>query len=78
MTDEADLEWIDAIGTDKTYIMGVSPWFFHSATGGDYVWVWRGDNLWSDRWDEVMSVGPEFIEYVFSFSFFRYRFQINE
>ncbi|OKL61204.1 hypothetical protein UA08_03405 [Talaromyces atroroseus] len=64
MSDEADLEWIDAIGSDKTYIMGVSPWFFHSTTGGDYRWIWRGDNLWADRWQEVFSVGPQFVEVV--------------
>lgn len=63
MTDTADLEWVDAIGSDKTYIMGVSPWFFHSESGG-LEWVWRGDDLWADRWQEVFDVAPEFVEVV--------------
>jgi hypothetical protein len=43
MTDAADLSWKAAI-PGKTYMMGVSPWFFHSASGGTD-WVWRGDDL---------------------------------
>ncbi|KAI7972723.1 hypothetical protein EIK77_009186 [Talaromyces pinophilus] len=63
MTDEPDLEWVNAIGSGKTYMMGVSPWFFHSASGGTD-WVWRGDDLWADRWNQVMSVQPQFVEVV--------------
>lgn len=69
MTDSADLEWISAIGSDKTYLMGVSPWFFHSSSPG-LDWVWRGDDLWADRWQEVYSVEPDFVEYVSDRLFF--------
>ena len=64
-TDSSDLAWQSAIGS-KTYMMGVSPWFFHSATptAGNPDWVWRGDDLWHDRWQETLSVKPEFVEYV--------------
>jgi len=44
-------------------MMGVSPWFFHSASGGQD-WVWNGDTLWPDRWAETLSVQPDFVEYV--------------
>uniref|UniRef100_A0A093V1L1 Glucan endo-1,3-alpha-glucosidase agn1 n=1 Tax=Talaromyces marneffei PM1 TaxID=1077442 RepID=A0A093V1L1_TALMA len=63
MTDEPDFEWLDAIGSDKTYMMGVSPWFFHSASGGTD-WVWRGDDLWDDRWIQVTCVDPQFVQVV--------------
>lgn len=43
--------------------MGVSPWFFHSTSGGED-WVWRGDTLWPDRWAETLTVQPDFVEYV--------------
>lgn len=43
MTDAADQSWKAAL-PGKTYMMGVSPWFFHSASGGTD-WVWRGDDL---------------------------------
>ena len=63
MTDAPDLAWQSAIGT-KTYMMGVSPWFFHSATAStsNPDWVWRGDDLWHDRWQQTLSVNPTFVE----------------
>lgn len=55
-----DLAWKSAIGS-KSFMMGVSPWFFHSASGGKD-WVWRGDSLWADRWAQTLEVDPEFVE----------------
>ena len=43
ITDASDLQWVEAL-PGKSYMMGVSPWFFHSASGGTD-WVWRGDDL---------------------------------
>lgn len=62
MTDDEDKAWVSALGS-KSYMMGVSPWFFHSASGGTD-WIWRGDDLWADRWQQVMDVDPDFVEYV--------------
>lgn len=62
MTDDGDKAWQSALGS-KSYMMGVSPWFFHSASGGTD-WIWRGDDLWADRWQQVMDVAPDFVEYV--------------
>lgn len=45
-TADTDLAWKSAV-SGKTFMMGVSPWFFHSASGGTD-WVWRGDDLVSD------------------------------
>lgn len=59
----SDLAWKGAIG-GKSFMMGVSPWFFHSASGGAD-WVWRGDDLWADRWAQTLEVNPEFVECVF-------------
>lgn len=61
-TDDSDFAW-KAAAPGKTYMMGVSPWFFHSASGGKD-WVWRGDDLWADRWAQTLSVNPDFVEYV--------------
>jgi glucan endo-1,3-alpha-glucosidase len=63
ITNDADQQWQAAIGSSKTYMMGVSPWFFHSVSGG-MDWVWRGDSLWADRWAETLDVNPEFVEFV--------------
>ena len=49
MTDAPDVQWVDALSpSGKTYMMGVSPWFFHSASGGTD-WVWRGDDMVSNQ-----------------------------
>jgi glucan endo-1,3-alpha-glucosidase len=73
-TDEVDFDWKMAT-PGKTYMMGVSPWFFHSGSGGKD-WVWRGDNLWADRWAQTLDVQPDFVQYVFpclsSFSLLTY------
>lgn len=62
MTMNTDRAWQAAIGNGKTYMMGVSPWFFHSASGGTE-WVWRGDDLWADRWAQTLEVQPTFVQY---------------
>ncbi|KAI9742873.1 MAG: hypothetical protein M1818_003602 [Claussenomyces sp. TS43310] len=62
MTDSPDLAWQAAINP-KPYMMGVAPWFFHSASGGTD-WVWRGDDLWADRWNQTLQVQPEFVEII--------------
>lgn len=62
MTTNSDDAWKGAIG-GKTYMMGVSPWFFHSASGGK-TWLWKGDDLWADRWAQTLQVQPEFVQYV--------------
>ena len=59
-TDSSDLAW-QAATPGKTYMMGVSPWFFHSGDGTPD-WVWRGDDLWADRWSQTLAVNPEFVE----------------
>lgn len=62
-TDASDKDWQAAIG-DKAFMMGVSPWFFHSSkySTGEKDWVWRGDDLWADRWAQTLDVNPLFVE----------------
>ncbi|CAG8957749.1 hypothetical protein HYFRA_00000087 [Hymenoscyphus fraxineus] len=63
-TTDNDFAWKNAIGSSKSYMMGVSPWFFHSGAGGLAPWVWRGDDLWADRWAQTLTVQPEFVQIV--------------
>lgn len=58
----SDKAWQDALG-EKSYMMGVSPWFFRSANGGKN-WIWKGDDLWAQRWAQTVKVAPEFVQYV--------------
>ncbi|KAG9669891.1 carbohydrate-binding module family 24 protein, partial [Aureobasidium melanogenum] len=46
----------------KPYMMPVSPWFFTNLPGYGKNWLWRGDDLWFDRWSQVMTVQPDFVE----------------
>ncbi|PSN70835.1 glycoside hydrolase family 71 protein [Corynespora cassiicola Philippines] len=49
----------------KDYIAPVSPWFFtHYGPEVDYSknWVFPGDLLWYNRWNEVLELGPRFLE----------------
>lgn len=63
MTTANDLAWQKTLGS-KAYMMGVSPWFFHS-DANPIAWMWRGDDLWYQRWQQVLQVQPQFVEYVF-------------
>jgi hypothetical protein len=49
-------------GDFSHYMMPVSPWFFTNLPGYDKNWLWRGDSLWYDRWEQVMYLQPEFVE----------------
>ncbi len=61
-TTATDLSWQSAAkAIGKTYMMGVSPWFFHSASGGTD-WVWRGDDLWATRWADTVTLQPDFVQ----------------
>jgi len=62
MTIGNDQAWKDALGS-KSYMMGVSPWFFRSASGGKN-WIWRGDDLWATRWAQTVDVAPQFVQIV--------------
>ncbi|CAG8909305.1 unnamed protein product [Penicillium egyptiacum] len=46
------------------YMMPVSPWFFTNLPGYKKNWIWRGDHLWHDRWQEVLYVQPEFVQII--------------
>ena len=52
--------WKGILGSTKTYMMGVAPWFYTKLA--DKNWLWRGDNLWHDRWQQVVEIQPEFVE----------------
>jgi hypothetical protein len=48
-------------------LLAVSPWFFtHFGPEVPYSknWVFPSDNLWYDRWNEMLSLKPRFIEVV--------------
>lgn len=42
----------------KPYMMPVSPWFYTNLPGYNKNWMWRGDDLWHDRWIQVIYNKP--------------------
>ncbi|KAL9087001.1 MAG: hypothetical protein Q9165_006829 [Trypethelium subeluteriae] len=62
-TDDVDKSWQSAL-SGKSYMMGVSPWFYTNLPGYHKAWVWRGDDTWHLRWMEVLDVKPQFVEIV--------------
>lgn len=54
MTTAADKEWQAALKpAGKTFMMGISPWFYTDLPAYGKAWVWRGDSMWYDRWQQV-------------------------
>ncbi|KAL1963031.1 hypothetical protein VTN77DRAFT_8779 [Rasamsonia byssochlamydoides] len=45
-------------------MMPASPWFFTNLPGYNKNWLWRGDDLWYDRWQEILYNQPPFVEII--------------
>ncbi|KAK4222740.1 glycoside hydrolase [Podospora fimiseda] len=61
-TTALDQPFVEALGEEKLYMMPVSPWFYTNLPGLGKNWMWRGDQLWETRWDNVMEVQPDFVQ----------------
>ncbi|EEH33153.2 alpha-1,3-glucanase [Paracoccidioides lutzii Pb01] len=46
----------------KTYMMPVSAWFYTSLPQWGKNWLWRGDDLWFMRWQQVITLQPEIVQ----------------
>ncbi|MCJ1434264.1 hypothetical protein MMC27_003631 [Xylographa pallens] len=57
-----DTAWQSLLRPDQVYMMGVSPWFYTNLPAYSKNWLWRGDNLWHDRWQQVLEVQPDIVE----------------
>jgi hypothetical protein len=58
-----DKAYIQALGS-KPYMMGASPHFYTNVPGFGKNWLWRGDDLWFDRWSQIQALQPEFVQIV--------------
>lgn len=59
-TTDKDRAYRAALGPDRTYMMAVSPWFYAHVYGKN--WLWRGDDLWFDRWQQVLALQPDVVQ----------------
>ncbi|KAI9728279.1 MAG: hypothetical protein M1834_007772 [Cirrosporium novae-zelandiae] len=60
-TTVSDIAWQAILGS-KPYMMPVSPWFYTNLPAYGKNFLWRGDDLWHERWQQVVEVSPEFVE----------------
>jgi hypothetical protein len=65
MTTYPDASYYDFVGS-KPYIMPISPWFYTSLPGYGKNWMWRGDDLWFQRWQHAISIDrrPDYIRII--------------
>ncbi|KAL6232857.1 hypothetical protein BDW75DRAFT_232425 [Aspergillus navahoensis] len=57
----SDKAWMDAL-SGKPYMMAVSPWFYTNLPQWNKNWLWRGDDLWHYRWQQVIDVQPAMVQ----------------
>jgi hypothetical protein len=63
-----DGAYVDSIGSKDRYMAPVSPWF-STHYSPDFVpyqknWVFQSDDLWFERWNQILELSPRFIEIV--------------
>jgi hypothetical protein len=60
-TSQSDATYTSWLGS-KAYIAPVSPWFFTNYASK--AWVFPSNLLWFRRWNEILALGPRFVEIV--------------
>jgi hypothetical protein len=65
MTTYPDASYYDFLGS-KPYMMPISPWFYTNLPGYGKNWLWRGDDLWFQRWQHAISIDrrPDYIQII--------------
>ncbi|EEH09577.1 glycosyl hydrolase [Histoplasma capsulatum G186AR] len=58
-----DNKYMSMLG-QKPYMMPVSPWFYTNLAQWGKNWLWRGDDLWHERWMEVIALQPAMAEII--------------
>lgn len=56
-----DQAWMAALA-GKPYMMPISPWFYTNLPQWNKNWLWRGDDLWHDRWQQIIELQPALVE----------------
>ncbi|KAK3397551.1 glycoside hydrolase [Sordaria brevicollis] len=61
MTTEVDEQYRKALN-GRPYMMPVAGWFYTNLPGWNKNWLWKGDELWDTRWQQVIDFQPDFVE----------------
>ncbi|KAL2010446.1 hypothetical protein VTN00DRAFT_6253 [Thermoascus crustaceus] len=60
---DGDKAWMHALG-NKPYMMPVAPWFYTNLPQWGKNWLWRGDDLWHERWQQVIELQPPLVQII--------------
>jgi hypothetical protein len=63
MTTYTDASYIQFL-SGLPYMMPAARWFFTNLPGYSKNWLWNGDHLWYERWNEILFVQPDFVEII--------------
>lgn len=63
MSPAEDHRYQEVLGS-KSYMMGVSPWFYTNLPQWNKNWYFASDSLWFDRWLQAIEVLPEFVQII--------------
>ncbi|WEW56046.1 vacuolar aminopeptidase 1 [Emydomyces testavorans] len=62
-TVDSDRQWMKAID-GRPYMMPISPWFYTNLPQWNKNWLWRGDDLWHDRWQQIIELQPALVQII--------------
>ncbi|KAK1573339.1 family 71 glycosyl hydrolase [Colletotrichum navitas] len=57
-----DASYRHFLGPHRPYMVAVSPWFYTNLPTWNKNWAWKGDDLWNDRWNEILAMRPEYVQ----------------
>lgn len=63
MDDSEDQSWMSVLG-NRPYMMPASPWFYTNLPQWNKNWLWRGADLWHDRWQQIIELQPALVEII--------------
>lgn len=64
MSPAEDIRYQEVLG-GKSYMMGISPWFYTNLPQWSKNWYFASDSLWFDRWQQAIDdVLPDFIQII--------------
>jgi glucan endo-1,3-alpha-glucosidase len=64
MTTKEDLIYQQVLGSSKTYMMGVSPYFYVNLPSYGKNWYSSSESLWYDRWQQVLQLSPPLVQII--------------
>ena len=60
-----DASYVQFLGNNQSrYMMPVSPWFYTNLPQYDKNWMWKSEDTWYDRWIQVLTVQPEYVQII--------------